>query len=137
MAHDFTLSVVAPDRSVVEEQVVSVVAPGTEGYFGVMAGHEPLIAALKPGILEYMDGNNQRHFVYTGGGFAEVSQARVTILADEASQASEIDVSDAERRLEQARKALRGEDGDVDSGQAVLEIDRAIERLRAARLSGK
>src|SRR5437016_1323797 len=100
MANDFTLSVVAPDRSVVEEQVVSVVAPGVEGYFGVMAGHEPLIAALKPGIVEYIDNHNQRHFVYTGGGFAEVAGSRVTILADEASSASDIDVSDAEKRLE-------------------------------------
>ena len=135
MAHDFTLSVVAPDRSVVEDQVVSVVAPGNEGYFGVMAGHVPLIAALKPGILEYLDNNNQRHFVYTGGGFAEVTGNRVTILADEAARAQDIDVSDAERRLEDARRVLRGEPGTVDTEHAVVEVDRAIERLRAARLA--
>jgi F-type H+-transporting ATPase subunit epsilon len=135
MAHDFTLSVVAPDRSVVEDQVLSVVAPGSEGYFGVMAGHVPLIAALKPGILEYLDSNNQRHFVYTGGGFAEVTGSRVTILADEASLAKDIDVADAERRLDEARRALRGEPSPIDSDQAVIELDRAIERLRAARLS--
>ena len=137
MPTDFTLSVVAPDRSVVEEQVVSVIAPGTEGYFGVMAGHVPLIAALKPGILEYRDSHNQRHFVYTGGGFAEVTPSRVTILADEASKASEIDVSDAERRLENARNGLRGESSTVNSQQAVLEIERAIERLKAARLPSR
>ena len=134
MASSFTLSVVAPDRSVVEEQVGSVVAPGIAGYFGVLAGHAPLIAALKPGILEYLDSHNQRHFVYTGGGFAEVTPARVTILADEAARASDIDVSDAERRLEDARRALRDEDSPLTTEDAVLELDRAIERLKAARL---
>src|SRR3954462_5567663 len=100
MAADFTLSVVAPDRSVVEDRATSVVAPGTEGYFGVMAGHVAPIAGRKPGVPEYLDGHNQRHFVYTGGGFAEVTGSHVTILADEASLAQDIDVSDAERRLE-------------------------------------
>lgn len=135
MAHEFSLSVVAPDRSVVEETVTSVVAPGAEGYFGVMAGHVPLIAALRPGILEYLDASNQRHFVYTGGGFAEVTGARVTILADEAMRAQDIDVTDAEQRLEGARKALRGETSAIDTEQAVLELDRAIQRLRAARIA--
>jgi F-type H+-transporting ATPase subunit epsilon len=135
MASDFTLSVVAPDRSVVEDQALSVVAPGSEGYFGVMAGHVPLIAALKPGVLEYLDSHNQRHFIYTGGGFAEVTGSKVTILADEALRAQDIGVSDAERRLEEARRTLRGEDGSVDTPHAMLELDRAIERLRAARMA--
>lgn len=120
---------------VVEDQAISVIAPGVEGYFGVMAGHIPMIAALKPGILEYLDSKNQRHFIYTGGGFAEVTAGRVTILADEASRANEIDVSDAEARLEQARRALRGEVTEVDNAEAMLEMGRAIERLRAARIT--
>lgn len=135
MAHEFSLSVVAPDRSVVEDTVTSVVAPGTEGYFGVMAGHVPLIAALRPGILEYLDASNQRHFVYTGGGFAEVTGSRVTILADEAMRAQDIDVTDAEQRLEGARKSLRGETSALATEEAVLELDRAIQRLRAARIA--
>jgi F-type H+-transporting ATPase subunit epsilon len=135
MASDFTLSIVAPDRLVAEEQVISVVAPGSEGYFGVMAGHVPLIAALKPGILEYLDTHNQRHFIYTGGGFAEVTANRVTILADEAAKATDVDVADAEKRLEAARHALKGEDSATDSQTAMLEMDRAIERLRAARMT--
>ena len=105
MAREFHLSVVAPDRSVVEETVTSVVAPGQEGYFGVMAGHVPLIAALRPGILEYVDMTNNRHYVYTGGGFAEVGTNGVTVLADEAARASDIDVSHAEQMLEDSRKA--------------------------------
>ena len=135
MANDFTLSVVAPDRSVAEDQIVSVVAPGAEGYFGVLAGHVPLIAALKPGILEYQDVHGQRHFIYAGGGFAEVTASRVTVLADEAARAQDIDVSEAERRLDDARNVLRGGPGSVDTEHAILELDRAIARLRAARLN--
>ena len=133
MATQFHLSVVAPDRSVVETTVTSVIAPGSEGYFGVLAGHAPLIAALKPGMVEYADATGNRHFVYVGGGFAEVRGDRVTVLADEAAAANEIDISEAEHRLDEARKALRGEDSSVTQENAVAEIDRAMSRIRAAR----
>jgi F-type H+-transporting ATPase subunit epsilon len=133
MPSDFRLSVVAPDRSVVEEVVLSVVAPGTEGYFGVYAQHFPMLAALKPGLLEYVDHSNTRHYVYVGGGFAEVQREKLTVLADEAQKAHEIDIADAERRLEDARRALRGEDSTVADEDAVREVERAMSRLRAAR----
>jgi F-type H+-transporting ATPase subunit epsilon len=134
MARDFRLAVVAPDRSVVDEPVTSVTAPGSEGYFGVMAGHEPLIAALRPGLLEFIDGGNQKHFVAVSGGFAEVTGERVTILADSAERASDIDVARAERALDEARAALRGGDSDKTTEEAVAEIERATNRLRAARV---
>jgi F-type H+-transporting ATPase subunit epsilon len=134
MPTPFQLSVVAPDRSVVEETVVSVVAPGQEGYFGVQAGHVPLIAALKPGVLEYVDPNNQRHFVYMGGGFAEVAADRVTVLADEAQHSNDIDVAKAEALLEEARSSLRGEESTMTQEEALVEVDRAINRMKAARL---
>ena len=132
MAREFSLTVVAPDKSVVEETVVSVTVPGSEGYFGVQAGHIPLVAALKPGLLEYGQGN-QKHHVYVGGGFAEVRPDRVTILADEAERAEVIDAAAAEKALESARRGLRGE-GETTSENAVEEIERAIQRLRAARI---
>ena len=133
MAKEFTLSVVAPDREVVAENVTSVVAPGTSGYFGVMADHLPLVAALKPGLLEYLDANGQRNFVYVGGGFVEVKNNRMTVLADEASRARDIDLSRAESDLEIARRALRGEDTEMDSTQAIIEVEKAMQRIRAAR----
>lgn len=133
MAKEFALSVVAPDREVVAENVTSVVAPGTSGYFGVMADHLPLVAALKPGLLEYLDPQGSRHFVYVGGGFVEVRGNRMTVLADEASRARDIDLSRAEQDLETARRALRGEDTTLNEEQAVLEMEKAIQRIRAAR----
>lgn len=133
MAKEFSLSIVAPDRSVVEDQAVSVIAPGTQGYFGVMSGHIPMVAALRAGIVEYMDTKNQRNHVAIGGGFAEVSGERLTILADSAALATEIDVKDEEARLERARRALRGEDSEMTSTEATEEIERAMARIRAAK----
>jgi F-type H+-transporting ATPase subunit epsilon len=133
MAKTFSLSVVAPDRSVVDEDVASVIAPGVEGYFGVQYGHAAMVAALKPGMVEYLDATGNRHFIYVGGGFAEVREDRVTVLADEAAKANEIDVADAERRLEEARKALRGEETSVTQENAVQEIELAMGRIKAAR----
>ncbi len=133
MAKEFALNVVAPDRSVVEENVSAVVAPGTSGYFGVWADHLPLVAALKPGLLEYTDLAGQRHFVYVGGGFVEMRSNKMTVLADEASRAKDIDLARAEADLETARRALRGEDTEMSEAEAVHEVDKAIQRIRAAR----
>ncbi|MEI8282993.1 MAG: ATP synthase F1 subunit epsilon, partial [Armatimonadota bacterium] len=126
--------VVAPDREVVSTSAVSLVAPGVDGYFGVLAGHVPVVSALKPGILEYLDSSNVRHHVYVGGGFVQVSGDSVTVLADEARYAADLDVSEAEKALEEARKALRGEDSTMTQPEAMMEIDRATARVKAARL---
>src|SRR5579871_1584590 len=97
---EFSLTVVAPDRAVVEESVTSVIAPGVEGYFGVLAGHAPIIAALRPGLVEYLDPIGTRHYIYVGGGFAEVGTNGVTVLADEAARAKDIDIAKAEEALD-------------------------------------
>jgi F-type H+-transporting ATPase subunit epsilon len=133
MARDFELSIVAPDRSVVEDRATSVVAPGLDGYFGVLAGHEPLIAGLKTGLLEYVDNSGRRHNIAIGSGFAEISGSRVTILADDARRAEEIDIAEAERRLDEARRTLRGEATSMSQEQATYEVEKAINQLKAAR----
>jgi F-type H+-transporting ATPase subunit epsilon len=133
VSRSFVLCVVAPDRSVTEEPVVSVIAPGQMGYFGVLAGHEPIVAGLKPGLLEYETESGQRQFVAIGGGFLETDGARVTVLADSAERALEIDVTRAERALEKARAALHGEDSTMSREEAVEAIERAMTRLKAAK----
>lgn len=134
MATAFQLSVVAPDRNVAELEVQSVVVPGLEGYFGVWAGHQPIIAALKPGLIEYVQsGQSQERYVAIGVGFAEVSPTRVTILADEAHIASEIDIAKAEAELEEAMKALKGEASSMTSVEATQAVERAMARIKAAK----
>jgi F-type H+-transporting ATPase subunit epsilon len=136
MATDFNLSIVAPDRSVLDEPVSSVISPGSEGYFGVLAGHVPFIAALRPGIVEYATASQTFH-VAVSGGFAEVTPDKVTILADAAERATEIDLQRAEQALENARKALRGEDSSQTSAEAIQALERAMNRVRAGQIARK
>jgi F-type H+-transporting ATPase subunit epsilon len=133
MATEFSLSVVAPDRAVVETKAFSVVAPGVGGYFGVLAGHVPVVSALRPGILEYVTAEGARHHVYVGGGFVEVGSAGVTVLADEARSGTDIDAAEAASSLEAARRALRGEDSTMTKDEAIVEIERATARMKAAK----
>ncbi len=133
MSAAFSLSVVAPDRKVVETDVVSVVAPGTEGYLGVLAGHIPMIVALKPGLLEYKDTNSQDNFVAIDGGFMEIGSNQVIVLAEGAQLATEINIKQAEDELDEARKALRGESSTMSSEEASSAMERALNRIKAAR----
>lgn len=132
---NFHLSVVAPDRTVFEDEVQSVVLPGAEGYLGVLHNHEPLLVALRPGIIEYLDKSNQRSFVTVTGGFAEVSDNNVIVLAQDARRSTEIDIADAEKMLDLARKALRGEASSMTADEAAEEIERAMIRIKAAKRS--
>lgn len=133
MAKLFKLSVVAPDRTVFEDEVASLVAPGVNGYLGVMSDHEPSIIALKSGVVELVDKVNQKEHVAITGGFLEVSSGGAIILADDARVASDIDVASEQKALEEARKALKGEPSIFTQEQAHAEIDRAMARLKAAK----
>jgi F-type H+-transporting ATPase subunit epsilon len=95
---EFLLSIVNPERTVLEERVVHVRLPGSEGYFGVMAGHMPFFAQLQYGVGEYRraDGVTRKFTVL--GGFAEVLPDRTIVLADGAELADEIDPDRAPRR---------------------------------------
>src|SRR5437762_9839238 len=90
-----TLQIVSADRSLVNEQVDEVQIPGTEGYFGVLPGHTPLLATLQVGQLWYRQGQ-ERHYLSIAFGFAEVQPDRVTILAQIAEHPHDVDVQRAE-----------------------------------------
>jgi F-type H+-transporting ATPase subunit epsilon len=134
MAREFALSIVAPDRAVLDEPVQAVVLPGSEGYFGILAGHVPVIASLKAGFIQYTDVPGQTHYVAVSGGFVEVNAGRVSVLADTAEPAKEIDVAQAEHALERARLALQGGDATMNREQAVAEIELAMNRIKVARM---
>lgn len=136
MAGTLALSIVAPDRTILDEPVQSVIMPGTEGYLGILKGHVPLITSLKPGFVEYLDESNQRHFVAVSGGFAEVAGDRVSVLADAAERANDIDVVRAEADLERARQALHvGGESTMTNERAVQEIERAMNRIKVSKMS--
>lgn len=134
MAKEFQLSIVSPERTVFEGEVQSIIAPGTEGYFGILASHEPMVAALDVGIIEYADKLASDNFVSISGGFLEVSEHGVVVLADDAVPAHEIDVETAKAQLEEARGKLKGEGGsDVTNPEAVKQLRLAMNRLKAAQ----
>jgi F-type H+-transporting ATPase subunit epsilon len=123
------LSIVTPTRSVVETDADSVVAPGSEGEFGVLPGHAPLLAALRPGVVSYTEGGRTRRLAI-GGGFAEVTQERVTVLAPSAEKPEQIDATEAEARRANAAAAL-DEAGVAAPLDEVARLREALERAQA------
>ena len=125
------LEIVTPDRSVVREEVDEVQVPGAEGYFGVLPGHTPLLATLKVGELWYRVGRETQHLAIAGG-FAEVLPDRVTVLAQIAERAEEIDVARAEAAKQRAEERLSRPQADMDFERARIAMMRALVRLQVA-----
>jgi F-type H+-transporting ATPase subunit epsilon len=124
------LQIVTPDRMLVREQVDEVEIPGADGYFGVLPGHTPLLAALSVGELWYRKGQEKTYLsiVY---GFAEVLPERVTILAQLAERAEEIDVERAEAARKRASERL-DQKADVDYERARLALMKSMTRLQVS-----
>ena len=128
-----------PGRLLVSTEADEVVAPGTEGYFGVLPGHAAFLSTLGSGRLTYRRGGEENHLAVMGG-FAEVGPDRMIVLAEGAERPQEIDRERAERarqRAEQrlAGKSARGEE-DIDYARAVAALGRAFARLQAAAPAG-
>lgn len=127
----FALEIVTPERVVYSGQVTSLQAPGTEGSFGVMAGHMPLLASLDIGVLRFADEGGEGVRMAVSGGFAEVGRERVTVLAETAESAEEIDVQRAESSRQRAEERLANrDDGEVDAARARSALMRALNRLK-------
>lgn len=132
MADRLTLEIATPTRLVVGETVDEVVVPGVEGYFGVLPGHAPFLTTLGIGQLTYRRGRDERHLA-VAGGFAEVRNDKVIILADAAELPEEIDRARAERARERAERRLGGRSQDeVDYTRAAAALARALARLQVA-----
>jgi F-type H+-transporting ATPase subunit epsilon len=125
------LEVATPSRLVVADTADEVVIPGSQGYFGVLPGHAPLLATLGVGELMYRKGTVQYHLVLTGG-FAEVRNDKVIVLAENAERPDEIDRDRALKSKERAEQRLSGREGDVDFVRAQTALARALIRLQVA-----
>ena len=122
-----------PTRMLVTAEVDEVVAPGVEGYFGVLPGHAAFLTTLAPGEVTYRSGQTE-HRVAVTGGFAEVRADRVMILAENAERPEEIDRERAERARQRAEMRLQGRNPDgsqeeVDFARALTALARALTRL--------
>ena len=125
------LQIVTPDRLVVRERVDEVEIPGSEGYFGVLPGHTPLLAALAVGELWYRKGT-EKTYLAIAYGFAEVLPDSVTILAQLAEKAEEIDAARAESARARAAERLAGPASDIDYERARIALAKALCRLQVS-----
>jgi F-type H+-transporting ATPase subunit epsilon len=132
VADRLTLEIATPTRLVVTESVDEVVIPGSQGYFGVLPGHAPFLTTVGVGELVYRVGRDERYLAVSGG-FAEVRNDKVIVLADIAERPEEIDRARAERARERAERRLAGRtDEEVDYARALAALARAVVRLMTA-----
>jgi F-type H+-transporting ATPase subunit epsilon len=137
MAKTFKLDIVTPERVVFSDDVVSLVAPAEQGYYGVLAGHAPFLSILKPGEVRIRSERGELHYA-TSGGFMEVTPKRTVILSESAEEVAGIDVRRAEEALKRAKERLAGTaTKGPDRDRAELAKERAENRLRVAKKYGK
>ena len=132
------LDLATPTRMLVSGEVDEVVAPGVEGYFGVLPGHAALLTTLGNGAVTYRAGRDEKHLAVLGG-FAEVQPDRVIILAEVAEAPEEIDRARAERARQRAELRLSGrhppgheDEGEIDYNRALAALERALARIMVA-----
>jgi F-type H+-transporting ATPase subunit epsilon len=133
VADRLTLELATPTRLVVTAEIDEVVVPGSLGYFGVLPGHAPLLATLGIGEVTYRAGREEYH-VAVAGGFAEVRNDKVIILADVAETPGDIDRARAERARDRAESRLAGRatQEEIDYTRAMCALARALTRLQVA-----
>lgn len=130
MANKIMLEVVTPDKLLLSKEVDVVVATGVDGEFGVLHGHVPFLATLDIGELRFRDGN-QEEYAAIAGGFAEVTGTKVTVLAEAAELAREIDVDRAKRARERAEERMtKMKQVDMEYIRVEADLKRAMLRMR-------
>ncbi len=132
MAETLQLEIVTPERLVEKDTIEEIQIPGKNGYLGILPGHAPLITELGVGEITYRADGMQYH-VAVAWGFAEVLPDKVTILAETAERAEDIDVERARKSKERAEERLRSASGEVDFHRALVALERATARLDVAQ----
>jgi F-type H+-transporting ATPase subunit epsilon len=128
----FNLSIVTPEKIFYENEVSSLVAPGIEGYLGILTDHAPLITAITPGKVTIKENSQEEIILSVTEGFLEVSANTATLLVDAVEYASDIDADRAKEAMERARKRLTDKAGDIDIPRARKAAERAKSRIKIA-----
>lgn len=142
MADKVKFELVSPEMLLLSEEVEMVVVPGGEGNFGVLPGHALFISTVRPGVIDVYEGNQVAERIFVSGGFAEVTQERCTVLADEAMPLSSLDRGEIEASLKAAEaevasledRAERLQGAERDPMLAELAIAQARRAIAAAKL---
>jgi F-type H+-transporting ATPase subunit epsilon len=129
MAERVTFELVSPERLLLAVQADMVVVPGSEGDFGVLPGHAPMISTLRPGAIDVYEGDRIVNRIFVAGGFSEVSNDRLTVLAEQATPFDEVDRAALPARIEAARQALAQAGDQEDKRNAVEEFIAYLEHM--------
>lgn len=135
LPEELELDIVTPEKRIVSMAVDEVVIPGTEGSMGIRPGHAPLLTGLDVGELMYRRGTT-KHYVAIAQGFAEVLPTRVTVLAEVAERAEEIDRERAEKARDRALERLRAQDAELDFERAQTALRKSHIRLLCCSKGG-
>lgn len=134
MSETLQLDIVTPKGSVFSGQVSEVIASGSEGEFGVLPGHAPLVTTLKSGLFSYLlDGKRENYFV--SWGYAEIGESKVVILADSAEHIEDIDLERAIEAKKRAEERMKQQQ-DVNGARALASLGRAAARMHVAEHFG-
>jgi F-type H+-transporting ATPase subunit epsilon len=128
----FTLDIVTLKKVAFSEEIKSVNAPGTEGYFSILVNHTPFVSSLKAGIIKVTRPNGEILTLSASGGFLMTDGKKVILLADAVERPEEIDIARAQRAKERAEKRLAERAPDIDIDRARAALLRAITRLKVA-----
>ena len=131
MAGKVLLEVVTPEKLLLSQQVDEVIAPGSEGDFGVLPGHCHFLSTLRIGELRYRLGDQMNHMAILWG-YAEVTPTKVTIMAEIAEKAEDIDVNRAQAAVERAEQRLKAGGIPSDLKEAEISLEKARLRKRLA-----
>jgi F-type H+-transporting ATPase subunit epsilon len=124
-----TVEIVTPEKRVLSVQADEAIVPGGRGLFGVRPGHTPFLSLMEPGTLTLMDGGRRESY-FVAGGFVEVGNDKVLVLADGAEPVTGIDVEGARRRMLEAQERMKG----LSAEDARFELEAATVRREAARI---
>jgi F-type H+-transporting ATPase subunit epsilon len=129
MADPIAFDLVSPERLLLSTQAEMVTVPGSDGYMGVLKGHEPVISTLRAGMIDVkgLDGSDTRFFIR--GGFADVSADKITVLAEEAIPMSELDLAILDQRIKDAEEDVAAASTEASRHKAAD----ALENLRMVR----
>ncbi len=132
MAETTQFELVSPERLVLSRAVEMVVVPGSEGYFGVLPRHAPMISTLSAGVIDIYEGGQVVDRIFVAGGFAEVTETRCTVLAESATPLAEVDVAATEKTIADTRDVLKDTKDAVERGKLEDRIS-GLEALLAAK----
>lgn len=134
MAMTIHCDVVSAETEIFSGRVTMVVATGTDGELGIMPGHAPLLTGIKPGPVRLLFDNGEEETIFASGGYVEVQPGVVTVLADTAVRADDLDEAAAQKAIEEAERAMTDQTSEFEYSLAAAQLAEAAAQLRVLRM---